>query len=254
MEPIRSVKNPRVVAAADLRRTRTRRRRGATLLEGPHLLEAAAAADVSVSAIFALVDDERSRDLAATIGAEWIPVTPVVLGRLAPTEHPRGPVAVMEIPATRPPSRDALALAVRDPGNAGTLIRTAAAFGLDVVVVDGAVDPWSPKVLRAAAGAHFRVALGREVPSGWRTIATLPRGGCDLDDLQGRLDPRRRWAILVGDEAHGLPPDLAASAEVAVSIPMEAGTESLNAAVAGALVAYELRRWRTRAGNPSSPD
>ncbi len=230
------MKNPRVVAAADLRRTRIRRRRGATLLEGPHLLEAAVAADVSVSAIFALVDDERSRDLAATIGAEWIPVTAVVLGRLAPTEHPRGPVAVMEIPATRPPSRDALALAVRDPGNAGTLIRTAAAFGLDVVVVDGAVDPWSPKVLRAAAGA------------------TLPRGGCDLDDLQGRLDPRRRWAILVGDEAHGLPPDLAASAEVAVSIPMEAGTESLNAAVAGALVAYELRRWRTRVGNPSSPD
>ncbi len=254
MEPIRSVKNARVAAAIELRRTRTRRRRGATLLEGPHLLDAAASAGASISVIFALTDDHHSRDLAATVGAEWIPVTPVVLRRLAPTEHPRGPVAVLEIPPARPPSRDTLVLAVRDPGNAGTLIRTAAAFGLDVVVADGAVDPWSPKVLRAAAGAHFHVAVGRGIPPGWKTIATIPRGGSELDDLGSLLDPRHRWAILVGDEAHGLPPELQASADVAVSIPMEGETESLNAAVAGALVAYELRRWRTRAGNPSAPD
>ncbi len=254
MEPIRSVRNTRVAAAAGLHRTRMRRRRGETLLEGPHLLEAAVAAGIPVSVVFGLPDDPHGPDLAAAGGADWVPVTETVLRHLAPTEHPRGPVAVIPIPRPSPPSRDLLAVAVRDPGNAGTLIRTAAAFELDVAVDDGAVDPWSPKVLRAGAGAHFRVAVGRSIPASWGRIATVPRGGRAPDTFGEFLDPRRRWAILVGDEAHGLASELVATADVTVSIPMERSVESLNAAVAGSLVAYELRRWRSRAGNPAAGD
>jgi RNA methyltransferase, TrmH family len=253
MDPITSTRNPRVVAALGLRRARERRRAGATLLEGPHLLAAAADARAEVKRVFHLVDDHRSVELACRLGAEAVPVDPSVLDRLAPTEHPRGPVAVLVIPRDRAPVRDVLFLEVTDPGNAGTLIRTAAAFGFDVVVAAEAVDPWSPKVLRAAAGAHFatRISTGAP-PERWGIVATLAEGGEAPDALTARLDAARPWAIVVGNEAHGMRPETIERSDARVTIPTGGEVESLNAAVAGAVVAYELARWRNRVGNPET--
>ncbi|MEX1271440.1 MAG: RNA methyltransferase, partial [Acidimicrobiia bacterium] len=139
MEPVRSTRNPRVTAAARLRRARERKRLGLTLLEGPHLLEEALAAGAEVLEVFGLGSPQPAVP-------NWVEVTEDVLIRLADTESPRGPVAVMRIPPAVTATRDHLVLGVSDPGNAGTLIRTAAAFGLDVAFGSDAVDPWSPKV------------------------------------------------------------------------------------------------------------
>jgi TrmH family RNA methyltransferase len=182
--------------------------------------------------VFALEDD-------TVVGEDAIRVTEDVLGHLAPTSHPRGPVAVMGIPESRKVVRSCLVpVGVSDPGNVGTLIRSAAAFGLDVAVASGGTDPWSPKALRSAAGGHFSTTIEVGVTfeqlhdRGFTIAAAVPRGGGDPTSLS-TLDP---VAILVGSEAHGLPEDVLADIEV--TIPMKDGMESLNAAVAGAILAF----------------
>jgi len=231
-----------VAEAVRLRRVRDRRETGLTLIEGPHLLAEALAGGVEVVRVFAPIGDEP-------LAGEWIPVTAEVLARLAPTEHPRGPVAVIRIPPDRSSERDALVLDVNDPGNAGSLIRSAAAFGLDVVFRPGSVDPWSPKVLRAGAGAHFRTRIGTSGGPGRGTIVTVVEGGVPIDDLVPHLDPNRRWDVVIGSEAHGVSDDDARTADVRVTIPMPGATESLNAAVAGGIAAYVISLWRRPGGD-----
>lgn len=251
-EPVRSTRNPKVVGAGRLRRARDRRATGLTLLEGPILVAEAVAAGAIVHDVFALPDDAAAAAWAEAAGARLVVVTRGVLDRLAPTETPRGPIATMTIPsAAASHDRDVLELAVADPGNAGTLIRSAAAFGLDVVFSPGSVDLWSPKVLRAGAGGHFRVAIGEGLPTGVGRIATVVNAGDDVDAFDRILEPARRWAVMVGPEARGLAPDEVEAADVRVTVPMRGGVESLNAAVAGSIVAYELARWRNRVGGPS---
>ncbi len=242
MEPVRSPRNPRVAAAVRLHGARERKRTGRTILEGPHLIEEAVAAGAEIQHVFGVGAAPRElQDLA------WIEVTADLLDELAGTESPRGPVAVMSVPDPQPPQRDHLVLDVADPGNAGTLIRTAAAFGLDVVCRRGAVDPWAPKVLRAAAGTHFRTRIGvDQVTAG--VIATVVAGGIPSHELGSHLARDRVWSVLIGSEAHGLADSQVAGADLRVSVPMSGGTESLNAAVAGAIVAYELAGWRNSAG------
>lgn len=236
MEPIRSLRNSAVVEAGRLHRARDRRRTGRTLIEGPHVLDEAIAAGVGVERVFALADDPRL--------SEWpqaTPVSPEVMDKLAGTDTPRGPVAVVKIPPSVPPLPDVASLAlwgVSDPGNVGTIIRSAAAFGLGVVVGPGTADVWSPKVVRAAAGAHFRVHLSHTASVeelGPRVAATVVDGGVSPRDL-----PPGPWTVLIGSEAHGLPEELASAVGEKVTIPMPGGTESLNAGVAASIVAYEL--------------
>lgn len=253
-ETITSPRNPRVAAAVRLHRARDRREQGRTLLEGPHLLAAAVAGGVIPLEVFGLAEDASSESLALGAGALWVPVTQEVLDRLAPTDSPRGPVAVIGTPPPTAPERDLIWSDLSDPGNAGTLIRTGAAFALDVVAGPGSADPWSPKTLRSAAGAHFATRIGAgEPPPEWGTIATVVDGGVDPGSMPGLLDPARCWAILIGSEAHGLAPARAVTADVAVTIAMPGGIESLNAAVAGAIVAHHLSTWRSAAGSPVGP-
>jgi TrmH family RNA methyltransferase len=162
-------------------------------------------------------------------------VTAEALERISSTRSPQSPVAVIEIPG-RPltPGRSVLvAWGISDPGNLGAMIRTAAAFGLDVMTGADSAELWSPKVLRAAAGSHFRTGLAPVGLAGFRTVAALARGGGAPSAL-----PPGPLAVLVGSEAHGLPPDLVDAADLKVSIPMPGGTESLNAAAAAAVLCY----------------
>jgi TrmH family RNA methyltransferase len=227
-----------VVAAAKLHDRKERLATGATLLEGPHLIGEAVSAGAAIDTIFVLAGEPPPPG-----DGDVVVVTEEVLQRLAPTEHPRGPVAVFR-PDPQPLSTEhCLVLwGLSDPGNAGTLIRTAAAFGLDLVVTPRSVDVWSPKVLRAGAGGHFRIGFG-EVETitelegmGYRSIAAVASGGAWPDEVQ----VRGRIALIIGNEAHGLPPEVAAAADVRVSIPMPGGTESFNAGVAGSILAYAM--------------
>jgi TrmH family RNA methyltransferase len=124
-----------------------------------------------------------------------------------------------------------------DPGNVGTLLRTADAFGAAVALSHGCADPLSPKALRASAGAIFRVPLVRweEVPG--RRLALVAHGGEPLD----AVDLAPPVTFLLGAERHGLPEDLVAECHE-VTIPLPGGAESLNVAAAGAIALYEASR------------
>jgi TrmH family RNA methyltransferase len=240
-----------VLEAANLHDARERAASGRALLEGPHLLEEALAAGVGVERIFALEGDEASARAAGRCGADLVLVDERGLRRLATTEHPQSPVAVMVVPPEGPaPAGDLLvAWGVGDPGNVGSLIRSAAAFGLGFAAGPGTADPWAPKVLRSASGGHFRAGAFRARSledlrrGGRRLVATVARGGLPPSALPGA-----DLAILVGDEARGLPEEVVAACDLAVSISMPGGVESLNAAVAGAILAYEAARRRATPG------
>ena len=240
MEPGLSHRNRRVAEAARLQRAEERRSRRLTLLEGPHLVEEAVKAGASLVEIFGLAEDSASARWAQSAEVEFVVVGEEALRRLSSTQTPQSPVAVMQI-AGRPldPGRSVLvAWQISDPGNLGTMIRTGAAFGLDIGVMAGSADPWSPKVLRAAAGGHFQTGIGVIDDLGSLQaikVATVLTGGVPPKSL-----PAGRLAILIGSEAHGLPDHVVAGADVRVTIPMVGQTESLNAAAAAAILAYEV--------------
>jgi TrmH family RNA methyltransferase len=248
VEPIRSTRNVRVSEAIRLKRARRRVETGRTLLEGPHLLMEAVAAGAALETVFVSLDDAPSTALVAALGVDVVPVTAAVMAKVAGTLHPRGPVAVIVIPPDHPAVAGSLIVSwgVGDPGNVGTLIRSAAAFGLGFVTGPGTADPWSPKVLRAGAGAHFRTTVERP-PSvsvdslqgrGLTVVAAVVEGGVPPEQLAGM----ESCALLIGDEAAGLPADVVEAADIRVTIPMPGRTESLNAGVAGSLLAYELAK------------
>jgi TrmH family RNA methyltransferase len=134
---------------------------------------------------------------------------------------------------------------IQDPGNAGTLVRTAAAFALDAVLaLDGTVDPWNPKAVRASAGACFRIACASER---WERLrpalldAGLPLLVADAGGEEvGRRAGLPAWALVIGSEGGGARPEVRAAASTSVGVAMPGGTESLNAGVAGAILMFAL--------------
>jgi TrmH family RNA methyltransferase len=179
------------------------------------------------------------------------------------TEAPQGFVAVVPMapPAAppRPPSTLAvIADGIADPGNLGTLLRTAWAAGVDVVFLSpGTVDAYNPKVVRSAMGAHFALPLVSDVNeailqqlAGLPLWLAQPRGGLAYD----QLDARQALAFVVGQEAHGPGEFWRKRAAGAVSVPMDGRVESLNAAIAAAIILFEVRRQRgTALGRASHP-
>jgi RNA methyltransferase, TrmH family len=233
MEPVLTHRAKTVVDAARLHRARDRKARGLTLVEGPDLVKDVIRAGGVVREVFGVDSGEDGMTL----------VDDRALERLAGTKSPRGPVAVVEIPKEGfDRTRDLLvSVGVSDPGNVGTMIRTAAAFGWGYAYMAGSADPWAPKTIRAGAGGQFQTSVARigslaEV-SEWTTVATVVRDG----DPLSAITPRP-VALLIGEEAQGLPPRVIESAEHLITIPTTGPTESLNAAVAAGIAIYQLSR------------
>ena len=145
-----------------------------------------------------------------------------------------------------------------DPGNAGTLLRSAEAAGAGAVVFcDASVDPYGPKCVRASAGSVLRLEVVREADSdaalgacahhGLTTVATVVRGGTPYD----ASDLRRPVALVLGNEAHGLPSTVASRVDETVTIPMAGRAESLNVAMAGTVICFESLRQRRAARRPT---
>jgi TrmH family RNA methyltransferase len=245
VEPVRHHRSQVVIDASRLHRVRERRELGQTLIEGPHLLQEAVNAGADVRTVFTLVDDAVGQDAVRSIGLEPVVVDERALRRLAGTETPRGPIAVVGIPAEdRPESSNLLvSWGVSDPGNVGTMIRVAAAFDWGFGYTEGTADPWSPKVLRAGAGTQFSVRITKLTgiddvrSSGHSPVATVVGGGEPPESLG-----EGRWAVLIGEEASGLPPDVVDSCEREITIAMPGGTESLNAGVAAGILTYALSK------------
>ena len=233
------------------------------LLDGWHLLGEAAAAQLAVEKIAICgPPTAREQDLLDRLrraGAQIVDVSGTVLNALSPVNAPTGVVASARRPSVPgsailapPPALVLAASGLQDPGNAGAIIRSAAAAGATGVVLDeSSADPWGWKALRASMGSAFHLPVLRSRgigalvnewrQAGLRIAATVPRGGTTMHNV----DFTKPTALLLGGEGTGLPDSLVDSSDVGVTIPMRGGIESLNAAVAAAVLLYEAQRQRT---------
>ena len=259
----------RVKAARRLARRASRAELGLFLAEGPHAVREALTLENCVREVFAVpgAAAQHPEIHEASAGLPWHLVDEAALASLAETVHPQGLVAVCRA-VDRPlddlldarPRLLAVCADVRDPGNAGTVIRCADAAGADGVVLTGSsVDPFNGKTVRATAGSlfHLPLAVGgdpRDVvrrlrEAGLTVLAADGAGETDLDEAEerGLLDRPTAW--LFGNEAWGLPDDLAALADHRVAIPIHGRAESLNLATAAAVCLYSSARAHRRARN-----
>jgi TrmH family RNA methyltransferase len=237
-------------------RPKERREAGAFLAEGVRLVEEAHAAQWPF--LFVLFSSEASNrgkkllEQLQAAGVEVEEVLPEILRAASETESSQGVVAVLKLVDLPLPTSLNFALIpdqIRDPGNLGTLIRSAAAAGVQAVFVPPeTTDPFAPKVIRAGMGAHFHLMVHSV---GWEEIrAHLTGLTTFLADAEGQTscwgaDFRQPLALIVGGEAEGASPAAQNLANFTVNIPMPGKIESLNAGVAGAVLMFEVVRQRS---------
>ena len=240
MSALRSRDNPRVKRWVKLvRDARLRRKEGRLLIEGPHLVQAALQAGIQPHAFLVSEKGLANPEIASLVSR------PVILGDrlfagIVDADNPPGIAAEISIPAGGAPDGDAVFLeGVQDPGNVGTIIRSAAAFGVKSVVLDAAcADPWSAKALRAGMGGHFQLAIDTAFEERLKAFkgvlaCTVVRGGKPLRDVPSPVG----W--IFGGEGQGVSDAVAGLAKLKVTIPMAPGSESLNVAAAAAICLYE---------------
>ena len=234
-------------------RTIVRKREvGRFVLEGPILLEEALRAEIVLDLLVVAEHAQIGTELlvrAVENGARRLDVTDQILEYLSDSQHPQGVIAVARVPEWSWPGSErtggpvVMLDEVRDPGNLGTILRTALAAGAEGIILAGrCVDPWSPKVVRASAGAVFRIPTvqwPRAEAVRWvatqRGIAVHARGTRDLFEVD--LVPP--VVLVLGSESHGVGEDLLAACPEGLRIPMAAHCESLNVAVATAVTLYQ---------------
>jgi TrmH family RNA methyltransferase len=268
VELISSRRNPLVKQLRQLQESRGRREQGLLLLEGTHLLQEALRLGlhpVQLLATGAWLQAHGQLVQQLPPACRPQPVTAEVLAAVATTRHPDGVVLALAPPEARRPGPPGLWLVldtVQDPGNLGTLMRTALAAGVGGLWLADGADPYQPKVLRASAGAalalpHWRgdrAALLEQLRSlreqqGVQLVASLPPGQGAQPYWQ--LDWTRPTALLLGSEGAGLHPDLQALASHRVTIPHSGTVESLNVAVAAAPLLLERLRQQQERMQPS---
>ena len=268
--PLLTARSGRVKSARRLARRVSRADARLFLAEGPQAVREALALDGTVVEVFAepaLADEHADLEAAARRGSvPWHPVDDTALAALAGTVSPQGVVAVCRF-LDRPLDEllaavhDLLVICadVRDPGNAGTVIRCADAAGADGVVLAGhSVDAYNGKTVRASAGSLFHLPLAAAPDTAdvidrarGRRLSVLAAAGDGEIDLDDALDDgllSRPTAWLFGNEAWGLPAEIAALADHRVRIPIHGRAESLNLATAAAVCLYSSARALRRTG------
>lgn len=257
---IDSPQNQWVRLARALHARKGRQERGLFLAEGPRVVqEALGGAEVVWLALCEELADPLGLQVAqqaAEAGVEVARLTERAFAALSDARHPQGIAALVKVPARElaslelPEGRTCVLILVdvQDPGNVGTMIRTADAFGAHAALLAGqCADLYEPKVVRATAGSLFQLPVVRTmwaqavdwaVAQGVDLVATAPDGTQELG--VGALP--ERLAVVMGNEAHGLGADALAQVPVSLRIPMSGSAESLNAAVAAAIVLWEYQR------------
>jgi RNA methyltransferase, TrmH family len=251
---------------------------GVFVAEGAELLRTALRAGASIESVYLApegADDPATLETceqALAVGARLFPLAPGVLERVADTVTPQPVLTVLPMmrsvadlaAATAPVAAEqpliVVLVDVRDPGNAGTVLRTADAAGVSSVIFSGeSVDPYNPKTVRASAGSLFHVPFSVQADpialaaslagSGYRTLATVARDGDDYAALEWSVPT----VLFLGNEASGLGPEVRQAIGGAVAIPMDGRAESLNVGVACAVLCFEaLRQRRWRGGSPDA--
>lgn len=256
MTILRSRDNPRLRRWRRLIADRQlRRRERRAWIEGLRLVSAyldAQGKPVTLILSAAAHDNAELTRLVARSGMTPVVLSSALFAELADTETPQGVAAEIAIPDVPVPAADIAQCVfldgIQDPGNLGAILRSAAAFGVaEVVLGGGCADPWSPKVLRGAMGAHFALRLHETAELALRfaefagaRICTVPRGGTPLQDID--LRGRHAWAF--GGEGRGVSPAMLEASTLRACIPIAQATESLNVAVAASVCLYEAARQR----------
>ena len=269
-----SIRSPRVKSARQLAKRALRQRARSFLAEGPQAVgEALAAGDVVTQLFVTAAAQPRHTELielAAGQGADVHLVSGEVMTELAQTITPQGVLAVcrfVDVPLADVPagSRLMVVLAnVRDPGNAGTVLRTADAAGAGGVIFAGSsVDPYNSKCVRASAGSLFHLPVVTGIPvdeavrvlrdRGLQVLAADGGATTTLDDLQSAGQLGRPTAWLLGNEAWGLPADVLDLADEAIAVPIYGRAESLNLAAAAAVCLYASARAQVPAARSGGP-
>lgn len=243
--------------------SRARRESGAALLDGPHLVEAlrtsGGTADALVASESGYARDEVRRLFESTPARARMLLSDRLFDALAQVATPTGILAVVRAPGAQPvpaePETCLLLEGIQDPGNLGSILRTAVAAGVRQAFLGaGSVFAWSPKVLRAGQGAHFFLAIHEDAPLApfaarfaGTVVTTDPRAERSLFELDLAAAP---VAWVFGSEGGGVSAELAAQAHVRVRIPMPGAAESLNVAAAVAVCLFE--QVRQRLGGPAT--
>lgn len=256
---ITSLTNDKVKFVRSLAERKHRIKARRFVIEGARLIDDALASNLTPDWIFcAEWLPSRSQETLSRLkkrGVELIPVSDAVFKACSDTETPQGLIAVLPFPRLAVPSNPKMILiadSLRDPGNLGTLLRSAAATDVDLVLLSPeTVDAYNPKVVRGAMGAHFRLLI---VEAAWADIADQVRGmNIYLAAADGELtytnsDWTQPSALIVGSEASGASKDAAQLATHRISIPLSREVESLNAAVAASVILFEAKRQRMNTG------
>jgi len=250
MERITSRQNPVIRHLRRLTRERAlRREEGVFVCDGEKLFAEAIANGAEIGQVL-LREGGARPELPALPGLPVDVAAEEVFSYVSPLENSPGPLFTVRIPAFTggKPGRVVVLENLQDPGNVGTVLRTSAALGCDLVVLTGdCADPFSPKTVRASMGALFRqplLELKREELREQLRAWDLPLYGAALvpeaEDV--RTAELSRAAVAVGNEGHGLSPELLAMCDKKLIIPMTPGSESLNAAVAASILLWEMAR------------
>ncbi len=244
--------------ARDLKRRKARERHGLFVAEGVRTVEALLASPVAVRGLLLAEGadrDERTAALRVEAARRGVPVAEVTereFADAADTDSPQGVLALAEIPRWAPEDLPVGAVtlvldAVQDPGNVGTILRTAAALGVGVTIaLPGTVDVWNAKVVRSAMGALFThpvVPLAWDEATRWLSARDVALWVADTggEVIASAATARpARLALVVANEGAGVSPHVAEAADRRVAIPMAAGAESLNVAVAAGILLYVL--------------
>jgi TrmH family RNA methyltransferase len=254
---ITSLSNEKVKLVRALGRRRIRWQERCFFIEGSRLLSEAVRREIQPSFVFYTETAARSPDILPLLDAlaeqrvACYLVSDEVMAACSDTVTPPGLLAVMPLADVPPPERSTCTLVVdkvRTPGNLGAILRSAAASGVDqVVLAPGTVDPYNPKVVRGGAGAHFYLPL---LSLSWPEIETRLQGldvwlaAAEGDRPYTQVDWQRPLALIIGGEARGASPQALARADGQVTIPMARGVESLNVAVAAGVFLFEIARQR----------
>lgn len=260
---IASPDNAHIKYVRSLEKKRVRYREKQYYLEGLRLVAHALQRGIQPAFVFcteAFTHDPRGAELVAQLDQTntptWI-VAPAVMDTISDTVTPQGILAVVPMPDPSPAlARQADLLLVldgiRDPGNLGTILRTAQATGVQAVLLSkGSVDPYAPKVVRAGMGAHLDLSLLPAME--WADIIPLIADKQRvLADAEGPVtlwdvDWRPPTALIVGGEAEGASPEAWEATQLVARLPMQGAAESLNAAVATAIFLFEAQRQRQQA-------
>ncbi|NLZ84143.1 MAG: RNA methyltransferase [Acholeplasmataceae bacterium] len=244
MKQITSVNNPLIIETAKLKIKKYRDRQKAFLVEGYHLVEESFRLGL-LTKVFALKADDLEM-----FSCPGYLVNEAIIAKLSTTKSPQPIIGVVAMPKTENTrfKRILLLDRLQDPGNLGTLIRSAAALGMDAIIASSdTVDCYNEKVIRSTQGALFRIPiLYRDLT---KEIGKLKEKGFTIygTGLKGGIKPKPvekqdRYALVLGNEAQGVSPEINQLVDRILMIPMQNGVESLNVGVAGGILMYCLNQ------------